>query len=490
MCRGWALLVAISIVAACDGGGDAMPDAGPPSGDGAQAACREIGTPAYTASSLPMRIDGDLVGAGADLESPAACAEVDAPFGAISAGADQVIEVTGLEPGAEYRVRLEADEDLAFYVVTGCSSADGPTDSDCLLFVDASSDRVETGRFVAPAATAFIVVDFFSSRTLDRTSFSVDLYQSGCDSDDDCDGTTPTCVDHRCVGCTTSFDCKDPQAPVCDTASHTCRAGSGGCAGDDDARENRDDGPAGATPLPLGTTGYLCDGLDERDYFRFDVDTPGEYWQVSLAWLVGEDLQLEAYDATGQLIGKSLHEMPEQMLLTYLPVGRYYVSVSWRDPRSSAAPVLYSIAALGIAGYACVEDSDCADAYRNQAHRGRCEDGACVRIEGNGTVPVGAACDSQSDCDADGECPSFLFTADADTRSVCGLHCRADADCAAMGSGHVCTTYLPENFCVQRCTEDDHCPVLADTAAPVGEPWARYVCQESTGRCVRPASAR
>jgi hypothetical protein len=481
----------LSIAAACSDQDPAAPDAGAPVADGGPPlACRELGTPAYRVTGLPSRIAGDLDGAGADLESPPSCAEIDAPFGAISAGADQVIEVTGLATGVEYQVRLESSADLAFYVVTGCSSDRGPTDAECLLFVDASSDNVEVGRFLAPDTRAYIVVDFFSSRDLQSTGFSVDVYPSGCDTDDDCGGTTPTCIDHRCVGCATSFDCKDPTAPVCDTASHACGPGTGTCPGDDAGRENRDDGPAGATalPVPLGVaTGSICNTDDEHDYFRFDVTSPGELWQVTLAWIADEDLQLEAYDADGQLVGKSLHELPEQMLLTHLPVGRYYLAVTWRDPPASAAPVLYSIAALGVPGDVCRSDSDCADAYRNQAHRGHCDDGACVRIDGDGEVAVGGACDSQSDCDDDGECPSFLFTADADQRSVCGLHCRSDDDCDAMGPGHVCTTYLPQNFCVQRCSRDDHCPVLADTAAPDNEPWARYACQESTGRCLRPA---
>jgi hypothetical protein len=493
MRRVWASGLLLCVVAAaCSDEGGAAPDGGPPppvdaGPDVEHGACREVATPSQRVTGLPSRIAGSLTGAGADMVSPRACAEVVAPFGTVSAGPDQVVAIDGLSPGAEYTVRLESDEDLSFYVVTGCSSEGGPTAGECLLFVDETTERVEVGRFVAPATTAYVVVDYFASRELGSGDFAIDVYAAGCDGADDCGGATPACVDNRCVECVTSFDCTDPARPVCDGETYTCRAGGGSCIGDDSDRDNGDDGPAGAVPLPLsGTAGRICnDPLDEQDFFRFDVAKPGEHWQLLLSGVTGADLDLFVYDAGGAIVGMSRFEDPEGVFLTFLPVGRYYVAVDWADAQPYSTAVPYALAAVGASVDVCATDHDCALEYRNQAPRGACVGGACTRIDGDGEVPVGGACDSQSDCAAGSACPSFLFTADADQRSHCGLLCTADGDCASMGQDFVCTTYLPQNFCVPRCTRNDHCPTFADVAPEPGEPWARYRCQTSTGRCVR-----
>ena len=94
-------------------------------------------------------------------------------------------------------------------------------------------------------------------------------------------------------------------------------------------------------------------------------------------------------------------------------------------------------------------------------------------------VAEGGACDSESDCGPSLHCPSFYFVSDGDTRETCAPGCTTDAQC---GTGSVCTTYFTTNFCVPKCTENDHCPTDRSTAPAVG-PWKRLSCDLPTGRC-------
>jgi hypothetical protein len=47
----------------------------------------------------------------------------------------------------------------------------------------------------------------------------------------------------------------------------------------------------------------------------------------------------------------------------------------------------------------------------------------------------------------------------------------------------VCTTYLTDNFCVQKCTTDAQCPTAIDTQPQIG-PWSRLSCDLPSGRCL------
>ena len=127
--------------------------------------------------------------------------------------------------------------------------------------------------------------------------------------------------------------------------------------------------------------------------------------------------------------------------------------------------------------------ADCAAEYDNQVFRGNCDAGACVSIDGAAAVPETGACDSQSDCAAGLDCPSFYFVAGADTREVCARTCMNDGDCTALGANYVCTTYLQANFCVQKCTSDLQCPTAVGTPPSFG-PWYRLSCSVATGHCL------
>ena len=485
MSRAW---VWIWLVAACSGGAQAIPDAGGPDAPADVStpfpACHEFATLGIT---VPMHHAGVLD--GADVESPSSCAQSNAPFGLESAGPDSVVQVAGLVPETPYVVHLTSASDLAFYVVTGCSTDTGPSSAQCLLFEDASTGTDEVGSFIAPGPSVYVVVDYYASHAPSDATFSLDVYPQTCTSSAECTGATPVCEDGECVQCATSFDCTNPMLPRCDVAQHTCTPGIDQCTMDD-AAEPADDGPAGATVLvPDGDgvaqhAGEICSQPStERDYLAFDVTTLGETWDLQLAWAGQHDLDLEVVDATGTPLGLSYWEQPEHIRLTYLPLGRYYAVVREFSSSPDPSPVMYTVTSHRSLGAGCTTSTDCAAEHRNQIFRGSCTAGACVAIEGSGALSEGNACDSQSDCATGLECSSFYFVENASTRDVCARTCNDDDDCAALGASYTCTTYLQHNFCVQKCSDSLQCPTVVGTQ-PSSGPWYRLSCQQSTGRCL------
>lgn len=451
-----------------------MPDAPP-----TFAACKEFNVAGAT---VPTHVVGALD--ASDVESPSACTEVDAPYGIESAGPDSVVRVDGLRVGTPYIVKLTSAADLAFYVASGCSTATGPGDNECKLFVDASSGTREVGRFVADAATVFVVVDYYASASPSSQAFTLDVYPESCTSSAQCSGSVPACVAGQCVECETSFDCTASTKPRCDTTTNTCVEGIDQCA-NDDANEPANDGPAGATPIVLTANGAQMNGAIcssprriEADYYSFQVTSLGETWDFDLAWAGNRDLDLVVLDANGTELGLSYWEHPENVRLTYLPVGTYYVRITDFSSTNSVS-VSYSLGVTRATGTGCTSRTQCAAEYRNQEYRGNCVAGACVSITGAGSVVDGGACDSVSDCAANLSCPSFFFVANADTRDVCAPSCTTDTQCAA---GYVCTTYLETNLCVQKCTSDAQCPTALDQA-PAAGPWYRLRCNLATGKC-------
>lgn len=478
-------ILVLLFLAACGGGGKSPPaDAASDStGDApSYAACHEVAT--AQGMVVPVHTSGTL--SGADLTAPSMCDAVNAPYGMESAGPDSVVSVDGLLPGMPYIVRLVAPADLSFYVVSGCSTMTGPSASECKLFVDATASGEEVGRFVASGSRAYVIVDYFQSHPPSDASWTLDVYPEACSSSTQCDAATPVCHDGQCVQCATSFDCKDAAAPRCDTSTYTCSPGVDACTSDDGG-EPGNDGPAGAAVLASGASfdGLICAmPRTEADFVAFDVTTLGDTWDVTLAWNGAADLDLELYDATGSRLGMSLWEQPEHARLTYLPVGRYYARVTEFSQTTDATAVPYSLRVQRTAGSPCTSAADCAGEYRNQIYRGDCSAGACVSIQGNGSVGEGGACDSVSDCAGRLSCASFFFVADANTRDVCARDCATDNDCAPLGTDYVCTTYLQANFCVQKCTQDAQCPTAIGTMPGAGQPWARLSCDVATGRCL------
>jgi hypothetical protein len=461
-------------------GGDAPPDTPPDT----PTACSKVDD--ATAHMVPVHVSGAV--AGSDLQPPMRCAMIDAPYGVVSAGPDAVVAITGLTVGSSYVVQLAGNADLSFYVVTGCSTATGPSSAECLLFEDASTTNNEVGRFVATGANAWVIVDTFGSTPPTNPSFMLDVYAESCASASDCSASVPACVNGHCVECATSFDCKDPNKPRCDSAN-TCQPGVDSCLSDDPAEPN-DDGPAGATVLVPDASGYaphsgqICSSPStEVDFIAFDVNTVGETWDFQLSWQGNPILHLDLYDATGLLQGASYWEQPQRARLTYLAPGRYYAAVTEVAPANNGSPVNYTLAAQRTLGSGCTGSADCAADYRNQLYRGACVAGSCVHETANGTVAELGACDRGTECATGLSCPSFFFVSSADTRDVCARSCSGDTDCAPLGAGYVCTTYLAQNFCVQKCTATSQCPVSTGTQ-PTVAPWYRLTCDVPTGRCL------
>lgn len=479
------IAVLLAIAACGDGSSAQTPDAMTPDAPVVPdatptfAACKEFGGPG---ASVPAHIVGALD--AADVESPAACSVVDAPYGIESAGPDSVVRLDGLRIGSPYIVRLTSTADLAFYVAKGCSTATGPADSECELFVDASSGTREVGRFVADATTMFVVVDYYASAPPSSMAFTLDVYGESCSSSAQCGGAQPACVAGQCVECATSFDCTSASKPRCDTAMNTCADGIDACVGDD-ADEPANDGPAGATPIVLtGNTAQLTRAICssprrvEADFYSFQVTSVGDTWDFDLGWAANRDLDLVVYNAKGDELGLSFWEDPEHVRLTYLPLGTYYVRVTDFSAATTTSTG-YTLAVTRQPGSGCTTRAQCAAEYRNQEYRGNCVAGACVSITGTGTVAEGGACDSVSDCATGLSCPSFFFVANADTRDVCASTCTTDTQC---GAGYVCTTYLETNLCVQKCTTDAQCPTAVDQSPQTG-PWYRLHCNTLTGKC-------
>jgi hypothetical protein len=480
-------LAGLLVIAACGDGGTAVPDAR--AADAAidaspvYPACREFDG---LSATVPVHLVGTL--SAPDVQSPAQCTAIDAPYGVESAGPDTVVRIDGLTPGSAYVVQLASAADLGFYVVTGCSTPTGPSQSECMLFVDASAGTEEVGRFVAKGPSAYVVVDYYASHTPANQTFTLDVYAETCSTGAQCSPSAPVCRRGKCVECASSFDCKSAQLPRCDTTAAACVGGVAGCT-TDDAVEPADDGPAGARALVLDdsggatATGEVCSfPRSEADFYKLEVSSPGETWDFSLAWTGTRDLDLEVFDATGVAIALSYWEQPETARVTYLAPGTYYVKVTDFSAQT-AVSVDYTLTAQRTPGTGCTSRADCASEYRNQVWRGACVAGACVRIDGAGLVAEGGACDSRSDCGSGLACPSFFFTADADTRAVCARTCTSDSACAPLGASYVCTTYLITNFCVQKCTSDAQCPTSLDSR-PTSGPWYRLRCDVASGRCV------
>jgi hypothetical protein len=348
-----------------DDGGDADAAVGPDAADSPDAdvgaACPEFETPAGTISSVPGSFDGDVVGAGADLQVAEGVCTVESSF-FTQEGVDQVVAVTGLTAGTDYVARIRAAADLSMYVATECdTTTGGPAAGECLLFADAALGR-EFGAFTAPAdGQAFVVVDNFFPDPPADGSYTLDIYEAECAESAECTGgAAPHCFEAHCVGCVTPFDCETAGAPACST-DNACVAGFDSCTGDD-ARESGDDGPAGATVLaaptagtPTTIAGAICSvPAEEADYFTFTV-AEGDDRVVAVDWTGAEDVDVYVFDDTGAAIGFSFFEQPEFVRLDDMTAGTYYVAVQQFDGGDAAA-VAYT---LSLSIPECTSHFDC-----------------------------------------------------------------------------------------------------------------------------------
>ncbi len=284
--------------------------------------------------------------------------------------------------------------------------------------------------------------------------------------------------------CESSFDCPSSALPVCG-ATRLCSASSSECSGDDDAEQN--DGPATATAISSGTilNAAVCNApVTEVDFYKIDVAS-GQDLEVSVAFADtnAADIDLQIFNASGQLQGVTLWKNPETVNLSYLPAGTYFISVSYFSTATVTAAHPYTLSAT-LSDNVCASDQDCDDVFGTQLFRARCDQpsGECRAILGNGALPKGGACDSDDDC-ASGLCSVMLFQESA-ANSVCTVQCNADTDCNnAFGGGFRCTVPFQTNFCHPSCTSGSlECGVNQSSPNIDGnEPWDYLIC--NAGAC-------
>ena len=293
----------------------------------------------------------------------------------------------------------------------------------------------------------------------------------------------------RRAECVTSFDCPLSTEPLC-SASGVCGAGPIDCTGDDegDTTPGGDDGPAGARSLtgavdtPVALTGAVCNvGAGETDFYTFTV-LQGEGMVLDLTWdNAGRDLDLYAQADDGTLLGLAFWRRPEQVTLTYLPAGTYYLQVALYSttPIPEAEP--YTITATRTLAQVCAGPADCAAEYADQLFRGDCAAGACEFIA-PGAAATGALCDSSDDC-LSGLCSYVSFEADAH-ESLCTEPCTTTADCVTVGAGLTCTSGS-FGMCVPTCASNLDCganPYDGGLLEP-DHPWHYYACNTAIGVC-------
>jgi hypothetical protein len=282
--------------------------------------------------------------------------------------------------------------------------------------------------------------------------------------------------------CEDSFDCPTTQNPVCGPAL-VCEPDSAQCTGDD-FREP-DDGQAVASPLSSGVqvSGAVCNTpATERDFFSI-VAADGDSLDVSLSFVAGsnaDDLDVAVYSADGTLFGTSFYVNPEQVNLTFLPAGTYYIEVAHAGG-STAVALAYTLTATVTPSAGCTTPTDCAAVFSTQIYRGNCNTvapnlGACTAIAGAEALTLGQPCDSGDDCTS-GLCSNLIFQANAQT-SVCTIPCVANSTCTdAHGAGFSCTLPFVTNKCHPDCAANLECG--ANTGSVIidsGEPWDYLLC--------------
>ncbi len=285
--------------------------------------------------------------------------------------------------------------------------------------------------------------------------------------------------------CDSSFDCPSSAEPTCSSALQ-CIASTNLCTGDTDDNVSQNDGPAEARNLPgsgASIAGGICNNpRSEVDFYRTTV-TNGQSLSIRLDYVESgdADIDLRVFNSVGELVGMSSHQRPEQVDLSYLPAGAYFTEVRYTGaPTSAAHP--YTIRATATNG-SCTADADCADEFKTQIYRGDCNTGtgACVPINGAGSLLRDVACDSNDDC-ASGQC-SYMDFQDSAELSVCTVTCNVSSEClTAHGPGYSCTVPFATNFCHPDCSSNLDCGALPGSGlVDEGEPWDYLSC--NAGSC-------
>jgi hypothetical protein len=288
--------------AAADAAVDPDPDAGPDGGS--LGACHELAAPLATFDSYPAELDGNLIGAGADITLQIEDCGGDYIY-APSAGEDAIIHLTNLTPGVDYHVQLFSSDWMNLGILTGCTdSAGGPVGDECLLLMD-NSDGWGLPVVGPRSGELFVLIDTpLDASELESGDYTVKVFADECAVDADCPDAEPYCRDYQCSSCNNDFQCTDPSEPICYFVG--CGAGPDTCAGDDAGEP--DDGPAAAYVFPDSATTTVERSLcvqPERDWFRFTI-LPGESRTMRVefdAEVPGTQLLFWLHDAAGEDAG-------------------------------------------------------------------------------------------------------------------------------------------------------------------------------------------
>lgn len=206
--------------------------------------------------------------------------------------------------------------------------------------------------------TYYLAVRSLLGPTTVATGYRLDVaWGLTCSQDTQCTNPLrPLCEDGRaeCVACLDFFDCP-AEKPVCSTRWGGCRV-IDYCSGDD-AREHRDDGPAGATAITGDTArieGRICGQEGSPSEFEMDWyvlnPTAARLVTTTLTWAnTAVDLDLYLTDAASAILGEATtNANPEQLLSMRLSPGTHYLIVVSRTGAPTAA-IPYTLDVLATA---------------------------------------------------------------------------------------------------------------------------------------------
>ena len=261
-----------------------------------------------------------------------------------------------------------------------------------------------------------------------------------CETDVDCPRLY-ACVDGgRCdlVECNLDEDCNEGQ--VCRRSERQnlglcTSAPFPGCREDDELEAN--DTQAEAAAIEDSVEGLICDSND--DWFSVEVPEGGTTLTASVAFDDGVDIDVYVFDSAGNTVGAGFSgdANPEVADASHLAAGTYAVRVNqFPGPRDQITEYALDIA---LESDPCtIDDEECLDVV---PLRTVCDEevGACVQLEGEGTVELGGFCDSEDDCTDDAEF-CWVFEPASERNNICTLRCASQSDCDDV-PGTSCTSF-------------------------------------------------
>lgn len=260
-----------------------------------------------------------------------------------------------------------------------------------------------------------------------------------CSADTDCPTFYSCNESARCaaVECGVDADCNDGQ--FCRRSEQRnqgyCTASPFPSCGDDDYEDNDTDGTAVLIDGPV--EGVVCD--DDDDWFAIMVPEDGMRLDVTVRFEGTADIDVFVLDASGRTVGSATQPSanPEVADARFLAAGEYTVRVN-QFPTDGAPESPYTLTYALSESTCTVAGEEC---LRLDPLRVLCEEdaGACAFIEGEGTVPLGGACDSNNDCVAQAAF-CWVFEGAEEGRNVCSIRCSDDSDCGDVPDT-VCTTF-------------------------------------------------